>query len=538
MGISPVKEKTNTMNKYYQLSSRLCIAMMLLVSWIGSANAQKTSDKEEKKINELLMGFMKAIQTRDSVSMYSFFADVPVTWVGVWKPATQAQRLQKNRNSPEYKISDFKTWFRSVSGSGVKEEKFSNPVIVADESIGSVTFDYSFWGNGKKGNWGKESWGLIKQKGDWKIASVLFSMDLESVNNEKEEKETVPEIKNAKMESYMQSLLQTTHFQGTVLVAKGDSILHHAAYGMFDVEKGVPNTVHTQFLIGSLTKSFVAVATMKLVEEKKLNLEEPIATYLPGLKKELSEGLTIHYLLKQQSGLETSFDNLTEYEIMDITPAELLIIINKSKRNFKPGEKYQYTNINYAILAMIIESVTGKTYQQYLQQSIFDPAGMHHTGVERLINTPTGRAVGYRMVKGIFRRVHNSVSYAFGAGDIYSTTSDLFRWQTAMRKLELLNGSSLSLMLNGAEKDWGYYGYGFRIQPYETSQTAGDPGKLIRHGGTMNGFISNFHFYRNDNLTVIVLSNYRDVPIRRITYQLKEIALGFGADERKNKYAE
>ena len=94
------------------------------------------------------------------------------------------------------------------------------------------------------------------------------------------------------------------------------------------------------------------------------------------------------------------------------------------------------------------------------------------------------------------------------------------------------------MMFDGGGKDWGYYGYGFRIQPYQSLEEGKGSGDLIRHGGTMNGFISNFHYYRNDDLTVIILSNYRDIPIRRITYQLKELALGFGIEERKNKYEE
>lgn len=537
MVISPVKEKIDTMNKYVKMGKSLRLMIFLLLGTALTGRSQENiSDQNE--INKLLHGFMQAIETRDSVSMYSFFADVPVTWVGVWKPQSYQQRLLKDAKALSIRPSDFKTWFRSVASSGFKQEKFRNPVIVVDDFVGSVTFDYSFWVNGKKGNWGKESWGLIKQYNGWKIASVVFSIELDAVKKEKEEQSSVAEIKNGKMESYMQSILPETHFQGTVLVARGDVIIHHAAYGMFDEEKGIPNSIHTQFLIGSLTKSFVAIAAMKLVEEKKLDLNEPIARYLPGLNKELSDGVTIHHLMQQQSGLETSFDNLTEYEIMDITPEELLAIINKSKRRFKPGEKYEYTNLNYTVLAMIIESVTGMRYQQYLQTTIFDKAGMQQTGIERMVNTPTNRAIGYRTVNGIRRRVHNAVSYAFGAGDIYSTTGDLFRWRQALSNLSILNGESLSTMLTGAGKEWGYYGYGFRIQPYQTAVNDRAEGKLIRHGGTMNGYTSNFHFYQDDQLTVIVLSNYRDVPIRRITYNLKEIALGFDAGQRKNIHEE
>lgn len=514
-----------------------CIVVLFFMNLNWHVSAQ-TISVEKQKIQALLEGFMEAIQTRDSGLMYSFFADVPVTWVGVWRPATQHRRLSKDSQAAEFRISDFKTWFRSITTGLPRKELFRNAVIVEDGTIGSVTFDYSFWTNEKKGNWGKESWGMIKQKGEWKIASVLFSMDLESVKSENDDKQILEEIRNSKIESYMQSIAESMHFQGTVLVAKGDSIIHHAAYGMFDIENRIPNEVNTQFLIGSLTKSFVAIAIMKLVEDKKVDLQLPVVTYLPALKKELASGLTIHYLLKQQSGLERSFDNLTEYTIMDITAAELLDIINKSKRSFEPGTKYEYTNINYALLAMIIESVTGMDYHQYLKQNIFDVAGMKHTGMERLTNMPTNRANGYRTVNGIFRRVHNVVSYAYGAGDIYSTAFDIFKWSKALRELRLLNRVSLSNMLTPSGKNWGYYGYGFRIQPYQTANDQNSAGKMIRHGGTMNGFISNYHFYEDDNLTVVILSNYRDIPIRNITYQLKELALGYKLGERKNKYKE
>lgn len=532
MDISQAREKINTMNKYPNFFRSLCLTLFLLL------NSNSWSFAQDKAIIELLNGFMKAIETRDSVKMYAFFADVPVTWVGVWRSATQEQRLKKDGSAPGYKVSDFKTWFRSIAANGFKQEKFQHPVIVSDESIAAVTFEYSFWANGRKGNWGKESWGLIKLNGQWKIASVLFSMDLESVKKEASERNTATEIKNDQIEQYMQSIIGDTHFQGTILLARGDSIIHHAAYGMFDIENEVPNRIDTRFLIGSLTKSFVAVAVMKLVEENKINLEESINSYLPGLKKELSKGLTIHHLLKQQSGLEASFDNLTNYEIMDITPGELLAIINQSKRSFEPGTKYQYTNINYTLLAMVIETVSGMSYQQYLQNIIFDKAGMFNTGMERLTNIPANRAIGYRKINGTIRRVHNVVAYAYGAGDIYATAFDLFKWRNAMIRQELVSGSSLAQMFQGAEKDWGYYGYGFRIQPYNRGGEALDPGKLIRHGGTMNGFISNFHEYRDDDLTVIVLSNYRDIPIRRITYQLKELALGFKPGKRKNQFEE
>jgi CubicO group peptidase (beta-lactamase class C family) len=263
-----------------------------------------------------------------------------------------------------------------------------------------------------------------------------------------------------------------------------------------------------------------------------------VLQYIPNLKPELAEGLTVHHLLKQQSGLAPSLDPLTNYEILDITPAELLEIINTSKRNFKPGTKHQYSNINYTLLAMVIENVTKRKYQDYLQEKTFTTIGMNSTGMERLLNIPQNRAMGYRDINGTFRRAQNVVSYAMGSGDIYSTITDLYKWSKALQENQLISEKTKNTIFDGGNKDWGYYGYGFRIQPYQRVTEIKEPGKLIRHGGTMNGFISNYHYYETDKITVIILSNYRNIPIRKMTYEIKEIALGTFQQKRKNIFEE
>lgn len=512
----------------------MAILILTLIVTASSCSAQNVQSNNETQIKVLLNTFMESIETRDSITMYSLFADVPVTWVGVYQPVTQKARAATSPSVPVYKVSDYKTWFRNVTRDGLKSELFSNPVIVEDGTIGSVTFDYSFWVNGKKGNWGKESWGLIKINDHWKIASVIYSMELQKIRAQPEEISQKAEIKNKEIEKYIKAAVENSHFQGTVLVAKGDSIVHMGAYGMYDVENEIPNNLNTQFLIGSLTKSFVAVAIMQLVEQGLIDLTAPVLQYLPNLKPELGEGVTIHHLLKQQSGLAPSLDPLTNFEIMDITPAQLLNIINTSKRSFKPGTKHQYSNINYTLLAMVIESVTKRKYQDYLQEKIFTATDMNSTGMERLLNIPQNRAIGYREINGTFRRAQNVVSYAMGSGDIYSTVTDLYKWSKALQENQLVSEKTRNTMFDGGNKDWGFYGYGFRIQPYQRATDIKEPGKLIRHGGTMDGFISNYHYYETDELTLIILANYRDIPIRKMTYEIKEIALGTFREKREN----
>lgn len=149
--------------------------------------AQPKAGDAEKEITKVMHDFMRAIIDKDSVTFYSLFHTEPVAWVGSYKDKTQATRLQKNSKAKSYFTDDYKNFIRGIIGDKEStEEKFYNVRMVCDESIASLSFDYSFWFGGKKSNWGKESWGLLKVDGRWKITSVLFSMDFENVNPEPE----------------------------------------------------------------------------------------------------------------------------------------------------------------------------------------------------------------------------------------------------------------------------------------------------------------------------------------------------------------
>lgn len=239
----------------------------------NNLTAKPGNDKEQ--IEQLLHLFMTSIEKKDTSTLYSLFVDVPVSWVAVWKPETLKELKKTKPNEPILEYRNYKAWIAGLMRDRFYQEKFTNPVITEDGTIGSVTFDYSFLVNNQKGNWGKESWGLIKVNDQWKIASVLFSVELEKFKSSGNEPKVGIEIKHPLIEKYMRLFKDTANFHGTVLIAKGDSIIHHAAYGYFDVENKVPNTVTTQFLVGSLTKSFVATAIMQLVEKGMVDLNAP-----------------------------------------------------------------------------------------------------------------------------------------------------------------------------------------------------------------------------------------------------------------------
>ncbi len=148
-------------------------------------HAQPKAGDAKKEITKVMHDFMRAIIDKDSATFYSLFHTEPIAWVGSYKDKTQANRLQKNSKAKSYFTDDYKSFIRGIIGDKESsEEKFYNVNIVCDESIAGLSFDYSFWFDGKKSNWGKESWGLIKVDGKWKITSVLFSMEFENVNPE------------------------------------------------------------------------------------------------------------------------------------------------------------------------------------------------------------------------------------------------------------------------------------------------------------------------------------------------------------------
>ena len=159
---------------------RIIILIIIQSCFAQFSFCQSTSSSEKNKINSVLTEFMQYIETKDSVKMYNLFHKRTITWIGVYREVTQIQRQKKDSLALNYKISDYKTWFRNISSKvEPRREDFNNIQIIEDGSIASVTFDYSFWVNKKKGNWGKEFWHLIKEGEEWKIASVIFSIELE-----------------------------------------------------------------------------------------------------------------------------------------------------------------------------------------------------------------------------------------------------------------------------------------------------------------------------------------------------------------------
>jgi len=341
---------------------------------------------------------------------------------------------------------------------------------------------------------------------------VIFSAEVKGQDTLKSE-----------LDKVLEAYYSKNQFSGTVLVAKQGKILYENAYGMADWKKGVANTVDTKFLIGSATKSFTAIAVMKAREHGLLKLDEPLSTYIPELNKELGQ-LTLHLLMKNSSGLPVHLSRISDLQHRNIQSHELISLYNSVPLSFEPGTRYEYSNLNYQLAALVLERVTHTKYKQYLEKNIFEPVYMKSTGIERAHLKSKDKALGHDFVKGKFiRSEENYMSFAKGGGDMYSNVKDIFKWDRALYSDLLLNENSKQLMFDGTPEKFGGYGYGFKIKEYQRSATGNISGKLVRHGGSMYGYICNIHRYLDDGVLIVVLGNIRPYPTMEITVAIEKV---------------
>jgi hypothetical protein len=157
---------------------KTAITILLLFVSLNFISAQQTS-KDKEEIHQLLNSFMQSIVKKDSVTFNSLFFEGNVNWIGVIKEKSQAKRIEVNPSIVKnYFTSTYTSFIQSILRDKKSEEKFENIVIQNDDAIASVTFDYSFWSEDSMTNWGNEYWQLVKINGQWKISSVLFSIEI------------------------------------------------------------------------------------------------------------------------------------------------------------------------------------------------------------------------------------------------------------------------------------------------------------------------------------------------------------------------
>lgn len=288
-----------------------------------------------------------------------------------------------------------------------------------------------------------------------------------------------------------------------VLVARDGKIVYQGGFGFADLEKKIPVTADTKFRIGSVSKQFTAAAILRLAEEGKLSLADPLEKHFPGFPK----GVTLRQLLNHTSGIH-SYTDKPEFMgkvAKPIAPEDLIAWFRDDPPDFAAGEGFHYNNSAYFLLGEIVAKVSGKPFAACLDEMFFGPLGMKHTGIFRNASPPAGAAAGYSIDEGKATAALDwDMSWAGGAGALYSTVGDLFLWNEALFGGKVLKPASFKDMITPVKLPEGVDGmnYGYGLMMAELSRLP-----AIGHGGGLNGWSSDLMRLPDQHCTVIALAN-------------------------------
>jgi CubicO group peptidase (beta-lactamase class C family) len=322
----------------------------------------------------------------------------------------------------------------------------------------------------------------------------------------------------ARIDAYLDAKHRSNDFRGVVMIVHNDSTLFSKGYGVANDKTKVPNTPQTVFRLGSVTKQFTAAAILQLQEQGKLSVQDRLCQYVENCPAAWKD-ITLHQLLTHSSGVfnYTDLPNFGMHSREPHTVAQLMARFRDKELQFTPGSKSAYSNSGYLLLGHVIERVSGKPYDAYLQANILRPLALKHTGYEKEGDGVANRAQGY--VKGPLGMqeaapLHMSVPYA--AGGLYSTPEDLKRWNQLLHGGKLLSPQSLRAMTTPHQDG---FGYGLVIDQHENR-------KRIHHGGRINGFENYVSYFPDDKVYIIVMSNQARIGADTINRELASLWFG------------
>ena len=307
------------------------------------------------------------------------------------------------------------------------------------------------------------------------------------------------------IDDYIRAEMAKRRIPGLVLaVAKEGAVVKMEAYGYANLEHEVPVIPDTVFELASVTKQFTATAIMSLVEDGKLQVDDPILWHLPR-GPETWKGITVRHLLTHTSGLpglEDSFKTLRAGGVRtNYTTAQLFDAAAKDALSFGPGERFQYSDVGYFLLGMIIETASGQRYRDYLDARFFKPLGMTSTSVLDHWKILKHRAAGYTIRENQLVNIRRVVQSELPSwGGVFSSVRDLVTWDGALAAGRVVKPSTLAQMWTPVRLNYGGtfpYGLGWFVAELRAH-------RWISHAGITGTELSRFP---DDGLTVIVLTN-------------------------------
>ncbi len=311
---------------------------------------------------------------------------------------------------------------------------------------------------------------------------------------------------------YLSAEAKAGRFSGSALIARDGKVLFSQGYGFANAEHEVPNTPQTKFRLGSVTKQFTSMAIMMLQERGKLSVQDSVTNYVPDCPDAWRD-ITLHHLLTHTAGIPnlTTFPDYRETMTLPSPVASTVARFKNRPLEFKPGERFKYSNSGYILLGYIIELVSGGSYEEFLRRSIFEPLKMADSGYDHNELVLKHRASGYAREGGALRNApYQDMSIPHGAGALYSTTEDLLRWDQALYTEQLVSRKTIEVLFT-PEKN-----------RYACGWTVGEQfgRREVSHGGQINGFSSFIARYPEDKVCIVLLCNFERTMLRKTSLDL------------------
>ncbi|MEE9361590.1 MAG: serine hydrolase domain-containing protein [Cellulophaga sp.] len=352
------------------------------------------------------------------------------------------------------------------------------------------------------------------------ILSIVFILIISCKNNQQRTEKSIEEIA---IRDYSERLKEK-EFSGVILISINDSIIHNKGYGFRDRTQNILNEPNTIFDIGSITKQFTGAGIMKLVMAGELSLDDNITKYFNNVPTD-KKRINIHHLLTHSSGLIDIIGD--DYKA--ITQDIFINTVFKTELISPIGEKYNYSNVGYSLLAIVIEKISGINYEEYLNKEVFIPSDMHGTGY--ILPNWNKKSIAKGYLNGEEFKRPNEENWSDdgpylnlkGNGGILSNVSDLLKWSKAINNHLILNEKATKDYLHPHILEYedgnSFYGYGWVIEKSKSDS------KLIWHNGGNNIFFADMWMFPEDNITIIVLCNKYERYVDRISKNLADILI-------------
>jgi D-alanyl-D-alanine carboxypeptidase len=296
-----------------------------------------------------------------------------------------------------------------------------------------------------------------------------------------------------------------------VAIMRRGQMLFNNGYGKANLETDSPFTPATVFPIYSISKTFTAAAILQLRDAGRLSLDDKLSRYLPDFPR--GEEVTLRHLLSHTSGIHDHAGMGGPPSTLRRTSSQLIDYIRAQTPLYDsdPGTKYAYSNSNFALLAKIVEQVSGRSYREYVTDSVVGRVPFLKTTPDQSFDVVPGRASGYLRTNypGRFANAPSmDKSFSFGSGNIRSTAADLALWFTALFDGRIVSAASLEEMTTTSRLrdgrptggSWGSYGLGMEIQTVEGHRVLG-------HSGATQSFNAVANYYPDDGFMLVIFSN-------------------------------